>query len=177
MQQGLVEAQSATAAQHGVVALVEHVDGLGFEIAFAFVHAAVKQHLQYLGYVVGGAEHPCMAGDAAHGVGVLVVHHTAHEAVTVVLVEFGGCYHVAVDAVLSGVVEGVAQPHGGVEVALDKDVEPLTADLLHQLSQEDEAQVAVDVLRLGQQGCGGHLLDNAAQRVVGGRGFFPVGVE
>ena len=74
--EGFVEAQTSSATQGDVVALVEYFDGFGFEVTFTVVGAAIEQHLQDFGKVVGGAEESSMAGESAHSVGVFVMDNT-----------------------------------------------------------------------------------------------------
>lgn len=65
-------------------------NGGALEDALVSVNAAVEEHLAKRGQVRGRAEHAGVTGNAAHGVGVFVMHLALHEVVAEAGVEFRG---------------------------------------------------------------------------------------
>ena len=121
-QKRFVEAECPPTALFLVVSCVKEVNGLSLEIATAIIGATVEQHLQDSGQVVGSTEKSSMPRYTPHGIGILVVHNTLHQLVSVMGVEFGRCDKEAVDSVLCGVKEGVTEPHRRIEMGVDEDV-------------------------------------------------------
>ena len=67
----------------------------------------------------------------------------ADELLTIVVVLFGGGDAIDVDAMLEGLEAGAGEMHRLIEMLLHEDVDGLSADMLHEVGQKDESQVAV----------------------------------
>ena len=124
----------------------EQGDALAAQDPLASVGAAVEQRLAQHRQVVGGREDPGVAGHAAEGPRVLVVHLAPDHAPVGCRLELrrGGA------GVVGRVVSGVHHAErGGDPVAHDL-VEPLSGQALDEHPEGDEVEVAVEVGRAGR---------------------------
>jgi hypothetical protein len=124
--------------------------------------AAVQQHLREDGEVLRRAEETGVPGDAAEGVGVLVVHLAAQRVAA-------RRHHFRRrdprDERVRGTEEGVLHAERAEDALVEEDVERRARDRLDDEAQEIGAEVGVDVARPGDVGEFGS--DRVAARLLG----------
>ena len=141
----LVEPKSAAVAFIGEVSRIECVEGFGRNILATVVASRIKHHLIEAHQVVACREKSCVTSHTAHCCRVGVVDVALQLLFAERLVVFGWSNTADVNTVLNGLETDVFQSHRRIEMLADEDVNTLPTDVLHQVGQEYEPQVAVEV--------------------------------
>ena len=124
------------------------------------VDAAIEHHLRECGDVAGGGEKPGVAGDAAHGPGVFVVHFALRA---------GACgrwrrlrWERCASAGSCGGLKRELFIPSGAKISLREFVERIAGEALDDFAEKDEAEVGVfDFLaRLADERLGHHAREN-----------------
>ncbi len=130
------------------------------EDAMVGVDAAVQDHLRENRDVAGGGKKSSVAGDAAHGPGVFVVHFALQQALAEIDVVFGGSNR---GPQLARRIElRIVHAERRENVLLGEFVERDSGEALNDFAEQDETEVGIFHLRAGlvNERLGQHAREN-----------------